>query len=72
MWVIVGNELLVVFFEIEHFVGVRRTCKIWAGQSMAILVFLVMLSKLVCFFAVRWENFELINDIEIGNLSSDK
>ena len=68
----VGNKLLVVFFEIEYFVGVRLTCKIWAGLSMTIFVFLVMLSKLVCFFVVLWENFELITDMDIGNLLSDK
>ena len=68
----VGKKLFVVFFEIEHFVGVRLTCKIWAGLSMTIFVFLVMLSKFVCFFAVLWENFELITEMDIGNLLSDK
>ena len=68
----VGKKLFVVFFEIEHFVGVRLTCKIWAGLSMTICVLLVMLSKFVFFFAVLWKDFELITDMEIGNLLSDK
>ena len=70
-WVEVGREVLFLFLEIEHFLGKRLTCVVYAGMSMTLFVFLRLMSKLVCCCAVLCGNFDVRDGKSIGNLLDD-
>ena len=68
----VGREVLLLFFEIEHFLGVRLSCVVCAGMSMTIFVFLRLMSKLVCCCAALCDNCDVKEGRDIGNILENK
>ena len=71
-WVEVDSEILLLFVEIEHFIGVRLTYVVCAGMSITIFAFLILFSKLVYCCAVLCDNCDFREGREIGNLLDDK
>ena len=68
----VGSEVLLLFFEIEHILGVRLTCVVSAGMSMIIFVIWILLSKSVFCCAVLCENCKCREGRWIGNMLDNK
>ena len=67
-WAEVGSEVLLLFFEIEHLIGVWLTSVVCAGMLMTIFVFLILLSKLVCCCALLCDNCDIREGREIGKI----
>ena len=69
----VGSEvLLLLFLEIEHFIGVLLTYVVCTGILMTIFVFLILLSKLVGCCVLLCDNCDVREGRDIGNLLDDK